>query len=113
MSLNWSIEKVADWKELTLDKNELELTQAIVFETMVVGIGQIREGTWAEFKARSDLWRTLDGEELIPAEAIKRRIGLSTNVSPETSGHFAGRIAKAFMQRTARRVIEEAAPATV
>jgi hypothetical protein len=108
MSLNWSIEKVADWKELTTNATEANLTQAIVFESMVVGIGQIREGTWAEFKARSDLWRTIDGEELIPAEAIKRRIGLSTNVSSETRAHFASRIAKGFIERTARRLDTEA-----
>jgi hypothetical protein len=98
MSLRWNIEKCADHEALTVEGEAWQLTHAVIFETLVVGIGMITEKNAADFKARSDFWRKLDGMEdrLIPFEAITRRIGLYTNANSETAKGFVSRIAKAW-----------------
>ncbi len=103
MSLDWSIEKVENWKELADDQQERVITDTVVFGCMAVGIGKITEENWHEWYARfawiekhDGPWmRDGDGPLKMKPEWVKRRIGLSTNVYPhETRSQWIGRLLK-------------------
>lgn len=96
MALNWNIEKCENYKELTATDEARSDTDAIIWGTMFVGISKITEANYKEFYARYHLIELLngtfrntridDGTEhgkyepyYLTLEAVKRRIGLSTN----------------------------------
>ena len=109
MSLNWSIEEVEDFEEKCFTENEdgtrrlSEVTNALVWSTMGVGIGEITEKNWREYAYRLDLYQTLFGpllSEWVPGKGghddgamqprpltpleVRDHIGLHTNASIET-----------------------------
>lgn len=118
MSLNWSIEDVKDYKNVCwLDDPENPgsedrilnpITDALIWHTMAVGIGQITEDTVEEFYNRSRLYTQFFGgfvrsynEETekyesrpFTATEINDHIGLSTNVSYESPSEWRNRIWK-------------------
>lgn len=105
MSLDWNISKVANYTLLQATEKGSRMTQEIVFETMAIGIGRIKDAkTAVEFKVRSDFWRTLDGLDVIPLAEIERRIGLYTNVSTETWASFVKRTAEGWKRDTQRKI---------
>lgn len=95
MSLNWNIEKVKNWKELS-EGDAWQITQVLISVTMAVGIDEITEKNYKEFYARTNLLERLHGTWMIKdsqplyftLEDIERRIGLSTNVSPISRTQF-------------------------
>lgn len=100
MALNWNIKKCKNYKELTNNENVND-TDAIIWGTMFVGIPTITEKNYKEFYARYHLMeligdtfrntRTDDGKlepYYLTIEAVKRRIGLSTNASKMTRAQF-------------------------
>lgn len=111
MSLNWNIGDIENYKELhectNPDAPEDErlyklngITDALIWATMAVGMGKITESNYEAFYARLRFAEKLNGnmalkwdeetEEHVPldVEDVKRHIGLSTNVSPETKAKF-------------------------
>lgn len=113
MSLNWDISKVKNWEELYDKgtwKNDFEFepdpkgkekrlqtrTDALIWVTMSVGMGQITEKNHEEFFKRvafletiGSAYRMRGGKPVkYTLEDIKRHIGLSTNVSTETQAKW-------------------------
>lgn len=94
MPLNWSIAKVQDWKELAEDDMQRVITDAIVWHTLGIDMGEITEANWPEVAARIRFNEKLIGamcthqgeEYYITPEDVKRRIGLSTNVITKGRG---------------------------
>lgn len=91
MALNWNVEKCKNYKELTATEEARSDTDAIIWGTMFVGISKITEANYREFYARYHLMELLNGTfrnqridgkiepYFLTLEAVKRRIGLSTN----------------------------------
>jgi hypothetical protein len=113
MALRWSLESIKDsedicWVEATEDnpnhgivageKYLSPVTNALIWSTIAVDLGEITETNAGEFFARIRIWETLFGAFLIRAEVDGKRpegaaafitetevsdhIGLSCNVSP-------------------------------
>jgi hypothetical protein len=102
MSLNWSVEKVKGWQELNA-----QTTETIVWETMVIGIGEITEKNVTEVAARSEFFRKTVGMDVIPVEEFRKRIGLKTNVSKEAQGAWLKRISSNSFAEITRRIERE------
>lgn len=115
MSLNWSIEDIKDWEQISMDaeKNGLEATKtnALIWATMSVDLPGITAKNVDEFywrikvleqKSGPFIWRYGgEGEAATTREAyeftredIERRIGLSTNVSTKPRIAWVSRIVK-------------------
>jgi hypothetical protein len=102
MSLNWNAEHVADHKTLHADPVEWAITETLIFASMVVGLGRIATDADAvTFVQRLRLYcaatdndfDTLhfsDGraDRRIEVSDVRRRIGLSTNVTRYTDAKF-------------------------
>ena len=110
MSLNWDVSKVADYKEM--QETESGITDAVIWLTMAVGLGEITEKNCEEFARRAALVQMLNGSWLIRGiyvteDMIRRRIGLHTNVSDETWAAWSKRyLSKKDMVALADREIE-------
>jgi len=94
MSLNWSIQNVADWQELV--GSEAVVTEAIVLSTLLIDLGGITEKNVDEFFTRLRIKERIfgpvlivDGERtMITLEQVQRRIGLHVNVVDKTPTQF-------------------------
>lgn len=99
MALSWDIRNVANHEELMTDE-EHQITSAIVFMTMAVGINEITEKTLPAFIGRAAAIEAFgpfyvgpqkeDGtrEPGLTIDMIRRRIGLRTNASPKSNAQF-------------------------
>lgn len=122
MSLNWNLSKIKNSDELCWpadrkgSENEMNpITNALIWATMSVGIGQITEKNYIEFFGRCELISRLSGAPLrefkdgkrhdvdFTLADIKAHIGLSTNVSREASGPWGKRIVTEYLSRQERR----------
>lgn len=85
MSLDWSIGKCADWKELQSEK-EWPITNGIIWWCMGVDIGELKsQAQCEEWLARYLLGCKIDDRKpQITLAHLVRRIGLHTNVSTMT-----------------------------
>lgn len=101
MSLDWNATKVKNWQELQDDPSEAVCNETIIFTTMLIDMGQITEKNYKEFYARCSLYEKLHGARrnrlskdgqleyiYFTLDEIKRRIGLSTNVTTKTYKTF-------------------------
>lgn len=107
MALTWDASRVKDWDKLKDDKHAQIVTEAIIFDTMWVGIGEITEKNAEEFFMRRKLWHVaceLDGDVMygdarppyhVTLDDIKARIGLRTNVADTTGAEFMRRLGAA------------------
>lgn len=91
MALRTDISKCTNWEELITDGN-YRLTESIYFVTLVTDLGEITESNYGEFYARCKVYSLVSGDFEITLEDIKRRIGLTTNVSNRTSLQFLKRM---------------------
>lgn len=95
MSLNWNMEKVENFKELT-EGEAWTITDVLIWGTMFTGIREITAENAKEFHARMNLVERLNGAMMnaggkpryITLEDIQRRIGLSTNATTMTRNQF-------------------------
>lgn len=95
MALNWNIEKVENYKELT-EGDAWQITNALIWMTMVLGIREITPKTAQEFIARAKFlerlqgsWLNKGGKEIkFKDEWVTRRIGLTTNAGTHTRNQF-------------------------
>ena len=96
MSLNWSIEKVKDWRKKNRSKRNREILNALIWSGLIVGISSITEKNYAKYYARLTAYEHLHGTYLykgnkpyyITIEDVMNWIGLSTNVAPLTAAQF-------------------------
>jgi hypothetical protein len=88
MPLNWNIEKVADWQQLSQNPEQLQITDTLVWATMAIGMNKITADNYNEFYARLYLSQKLDGDVTVTKADVKRRIGLTTNASTLTRKQF-------------------------
>ena len=100
MALNWDITKCNNMEALQSD-TEWPVTNAVIWSTLAVEIGDLTEKTVNEFYARVKLWETVNGaltytkdgaDYFITLEDLRKRIGLSTNVSNLPRGKWLKRI---------------------
>lgn len=93
MALTTNISNCVNWEELNTDAN-YPMTERIYFVTLVTDLGEITEANYGEFYARVKVYETIVGDDLITLADVKRRIGLTTNVSNRTSKQFIKRMAE-------------------
>jgi len=95
MSLNWDITNCNNWNDLKSDK-EWGITNALIWGTMYVDMGEITQENCVEFYARMKaievtfgaICSSPDGDYFITIEDVKKRIGLTSNVATKTAGQF-------------------------
>lgn len=91
MALTADISNCSNWEELITDAT-YPMTERLYFVTLVTDLGEITESNYAEFYARVKVYEAITGDDYITLEDIKRRIGLTTNVSNRTSAQFLKRM---------------------
>ncbi len=98
---DWTIEGVRDWESLGEDADEREVTAALAYALLGIGVGEISEKTFSKVVTRLRemeevngfylRWRAEDGSfPLVPihSDAIYRRLGMRARVSPKTDQQF-------------------------
>lgn len=101
MSLNWSVEKVENFREVCYDDTGTlrPVTELLVFSTIHTGLGSITEKNADEFYARMTVIHkmhdigimTPNGPKLLDPEHVKAHIGLVANVVNETRAQWVKR----------------------
>lgn len=112
MPLKWSIEKCRNYEELVASDKEREITQYLVMCTIGVGLPGITEDTAEEFYIRMRIQEKVDGPFSMTANLpdIKRRVGMTTNVSKLSRQQFMSGISKGLIldaERQYERAAEE------
>jgi hypothetical protein len=126
VSLNWDIGKVKDyeavwphdqWEQdyesLTKEQQQEGLkTEALIWLTIGIGMGDITEENVDEFTARVMIWEKVRGNYLrldkepyyLTRSDIERRIGLWTNASRETKAAWNKNMMRLMWEDADRRV---------
>jgi len=94
MSLNWNTQNCNPSE--AKDDNEAAIREMIIWQTMVVHMGEITENNWKEFYARIALMEKITGPLMlvggepypVTPEMVRRWIGLTTNVSTDSRAKF-------------------------
>lgn len=116
MALNYNFSKVKDHEVLHENQAEWGKTDTLIWLTMAVGLGDITEKNYIEFYSRvrfieklsGAMAHTKDGDYFFTVDDIKRRIGLSTNVSNTTRKQFVDLKTKNFFQEIERYEAQKA-----
>lgn len=95
MALNWNVENCKNYKQLIEEPNWV-ITNALIWATMAVRLGEITKHNVDEFHRRLNLIEKKNGTFLsqggqplfIPKTEVKKRIGLHTNVGNSTAREF-------------------------
>ena len=113
MALNWDVSKIKDFEEVCFLYHEDDgrrkvkgVTNALIWHTMLVGMGQITEKNYEKFFVRSQM--AVRATRNYPVSAItedggyehrgftlaeiRAHIGLSTNASTDTKAKFKKRV---------------------
>lgn len=93
MALNWNIEKIRDYKDL--DEN-WAVTEALIWATMIVGLGEITEKNYKKFYIRLHEIEIYNGSYLnrnsnpayISLADVERHIGLHTNAGNKSDADW-------------------------
>ena len=98
MSLNYDLARIDSWQELldTSTGSPQPITEAVIFLTIFVGMGEITSQNASEFACRVNLFETCccpmlqgaDGPRFILLADIQRHIGLRTNAAPLSRQKF-------------------------
>jgi hypothetical protein len=119
MSLDWSIEKIANNEQVCMDtEGNLNVrTEILIFTTMTVGIPRITEKNAEEFFLRASMIERVNGTALrrhdsdgtrvdIPLERadVLAHIGLSTNADTKSETQFAKTVYNILRDRVKRSV---------
>lgn len=112
MSLDYSLKDIENSDELCFDDTGTmtPLTTAIIFSTMVVGLGSITKENAPKFYRRLHAYERLngayiavpDGPGYITPEQVLQHIGLKVNVGDETDAQFRKRTFDNFDRDAAR-----------
>jgi len=109
---DWTIEGVRDWQSLGEDADEREVTAALAWAMLGIGIGEISEKTFSKVVTRLREMEEVNGCYLrmraedgsfplvpIHSDAIYRRIGMRARVSPKTDQQFRAMIKRDRLQK--------------
>ena len=108
MSLNFDVSKIANHTVVTTspfdEKKWHTVTEALVWASMAIELGEITEANVDKFYRRLALWqkafgpwlRFNDAEIYLTLEDVKLHIGLTTNVSNSTDKAFATKLVEAM-----------------
>lgn len=99
MPLNFDFTDIENYEALCWgdDGKVAPITDALIWQTMVVDMGEITKENWKEFFARVDIYQRTFGTSLYDSEGgdfslteehVKSHIGLSTNVRTESFERF-------------------------
>lgn len=110
MALHWNMEDVEAFDEIK-EGFEWDITEAIIFGTMTIGINEITEDNADEVFVRLRMAEAVTGapfwgpsedggrkEISWSHEMVTRRIGLRTNASPLSKAKFHGMITRRLRQ---------------
>lgn len=108
MPLTWDVTKVIDHESVCFNEDgSVKLaTEAIVFYTMPLGLGEISVDNAAEFYGRVKLYEALygplmrdgDGEPRpLTLEEVRAHVGLTTNVAKESKAVWLRRMTSMFI----------------
>lgn len=100
MSLNWSIEKVEDWKKKNRKQENRAVLNALIWSTLAVGFSSITKKNYKKFYARLTALEHLKGAYLykkdkpryITLDDIEMWIGLWTNADNISASQFEKRL---------------------
>ena len=108
MPLTWDIRDAITEDYDPTDKDEWEISQALIFYMMVIGYSSIREDNWENFYARMLMYqRMFDHENVwIEPDMISKRIGLKTNANNETDAKWRKRMYDNFVRETKGKINE-------
>lgn len=116
MSLNWNVEKVSEQVRLIQDPDSNEMvmnpvTNALIWATMEVGIGEITSRNAKEFYIRLHAWELALGsylkacdedgnrkDYLLTPTDVVNHIGLSTNVAYENATTFKNKLMRNLLR---------------
>lgn len=87
MALHTNISNCVNYEELN-DADNYPKTEAIYFVTLVTDLGEITDKNFGEFYARIKVYGLISDYSDITLADVKRRIGLTTNVSNRTTAQF-------------------------
>ena len=117
MSLDWNISECENWEELTTEEEEWPITHALIWATLRVDLGGITEKNVDEFFTRLEMVEAACGplvykwddekkykESLLTYSAVRRRIGLNTNVTNKTQAQFDKRMAAILRDNASRQL---------
>ena len=114
MSLDYNLTKLPErlWK----NEKEWPITSALIWLTLLIGIGEITEKNWIEVAARIAFYERIHGSYLVSngqprpfqAEWVQLRIGLRTNVSFMTKTKFIKHHGEGLLREETQRVGKEA-----
>jgi hypothetical protein len=110
MSLDWNVSGCKNDEEIWMSTEvEGPITEAIVWSSLVVKLGNITEKNWSEWYARYEIWnRVMCFDNNLEPKDFHRRIGLSTNVHPaESRSKWLNGAIKNELQRKANHGIWE------
>jgi hypothetical protein len=109
---DWTIQDVRNWRELAEDPEEREVTTALAFALLGMGIGEVTEKTFSKVVTRLRemeevngfflRWKAEDGSyPLVPihSDAIYRRIGMRARVTPKNDQQFRAMIKRDRLQK--------------
>lgn len=104
MPLTYDLTKIADYKtRCWLSNGGINpVTERLIFMTMAVDIGEIKDSNWREFAVRAHMLGLFD--ECVRPMDIKRHIGLSCNVASISNVQFKTKLDK-ILRREADRFI--------
>lgn len=98
---DWSVENVKDWEKLHSSHVEIDITEALAWYLLDIGIGQVNEKNFPEILLRIREVEDVIGARLrlraadgsypltpIHADSIRRRFGMWANVTPRTKAAF-------------------------
>lgn len=107
MSLDWDLTEVHNWRDLDRAR-----TDAMIFATMFVGIGDLTEANAVKFHDRLHAYELLSGPIVQTADGtdplttfaqVRAYVGLKTNVFPaESDAAFARKLFKIAKERAER-----------
>lgn len=106
MSLNWNIDRIANFETVCLNTAEdgtrtlRPATEGLIWATMLVGLNGITEKNAPQFYARLSVWESLNGairsnatqSQPYTVEEVRAHIGLGTNATIETDAKWGKRL---------------------
>lgn len=112
MALSYDIREVVE--EAKQDGEPWRITEALIWATMAVDMGEITEANAQEFAERlamsamvhGTILQQEDGDRIvdrpITLEEVRLRIGLKTNVTTTSAAAFKNRLARAMRDKAAQ-----------
>lgn len=116
MALNWDVSEVVarEGEAYVWAGDQLAaVSEALVWASMVTGVPALTEANWLTAAARLRAWESAVGPFLrsgpIPADEVRRHIGLTTSAAPLKLADFERKVGRAVLDKRKREVEAEAA----